>query len=419
MTAGWEDTRAAAQGTPGPPGTPGTPRAAAAGPPRAAAPGLPRAAAQGPRPPEPFTFAALSGFLGAGKTTTLTALARLLQARGHRVAVITNDQGEDLVDTAVARASAADVAEVTGGCFCCRFEDLTAVTTEAVARGADVVLAEAVGSCTDLQATVVRPLLRAYGPRIRLAPLVAVVDPARFTGLAATMDPDLAYLFDRQLAEADLIAVNKSDATPAATMAAVREALAALHPDTPVHTFSALTGTGLDTLAGPLTGAGAPVDRSVLPGRRGDLDIDYDRYAAAEALLAWLNHTVEVTGTPAFSSARWSEVLLTALSERDWLIGHAKVHLEDAAGRFTRASLTARGGRPAVAADGGAMSRARARINARVACAPEQLDAAVRAAVRAADTATGATSTSAAAPASFRPGYPRPTHRVPGQAARS
>jgi G3E family GTPase len=36
------------------------------------------------------------------------------------IAVVTNDQGEGLVDTVVAGESAGRVAEVTGGCFCCR-----------------------------------------------------------------------------------------------------------------------------------------------------------------------------------------------------------------------------------------------------------------------------------------------------------
>jgi G3E family GTPase len=69
-------------------------------------------------------FVPVTGFLGAGKTTTIGALARRLEQQGRRVAVVTNDQGEGLVDTVVAGESAGRVAEVTGGCFCCRFEDL-------------------------------------------------------------------------------------------------------------------------------------------------------------------------------------------------------------------------------------------------------------------------------------------------------
>jgi G3E family GTPase len=69
-------------------------------------------------------FVAFGGFLGAGKTTAMTWLADSLRADGKRTAIVMNDQGEGLVDTAFGRATGLPVAEVTGGCFCCRFDDL-------------------------------------------------------------------------------------------------------------------------------------------------------------------------------------------------------------------------------------------------------------------------------------------------------
>ena len=42
----------------------------------------------------------IGGFLGAGKTTAVSALAQHLTAAGLRVGLITNDQGSELVDTA-------------------------------------------------------------------------------------------------------------------------------------------------------------------------------------------------------------------------------------------------------------------------------------------------------------------------------
>lgn len=118
-----------------------------------------------------ITFIPLTGFLGAGKTTTMTATALALQETGRKVAVITNDQGVELVDTKLVRSKLGSVAEVTGGCFCCKFEDLVeAVVALVDSDGVDVVIAEAVGSCTDLQATVVRPLRQYYGDSMVVAP---------------------------------------------------------------------------------------------------------------------------------------------------------------------------------------------------------------------------------------------------------
>ena len=75
-------------------------------------------------------YVMVGGFLGAGKTTALGALARHLDARGLRVGLITNDQSTGLVDTALLQSQGFPVAEIGGGCFSCRFNSLS----EAVAR---------------------------------------------------------------------------------------------------------------------------------------------------------------------------------------------------------------------------------------------------------------------------------------------
>src|SRR5437870_5862660 len=46
----------------------------------------------------------IGGFLGAGKTTSLVKLAARLIQQGRRVGLITNDQGSELVDTAMLRS---------------------------------------------------------------------------------------------------------------------------------------------------------------------------------------------------------------------------------------------------------------------------------------------------------------------------
>ncbi len=61
----------------------------------------------------------IGGFLGAGKTTAVAALAQRLVRDGLRVGLITNDQGSELVDTAMLRARGFATEEIAGGCFCC------------------------------------------------------------------------------------------------------------------------------------------------------------------------------------------------------------------------------------------------------------------------------------------------------------
>jgi G3E family GTPase len=107
----------------------------------------------------PVRFVMVGGFLGAGKTTTLGRLARLYSSQGKRVGIVTNDQARDLVDTNTFRGQGHAVEEVPGACFCCRFDELVSrVGSLEENERPDVILAEPVGSCTDLVATVIQPL---------------------------------------------------------------------------------------------------------------------------------------------------------------------------------------------------------------------------------------------------------------------
>src|SRR5262245_11567717 len=109
-------------------------------------------------------FVLIGGFLGAGKTTAIGRLARDYQNRGKKVGICTNDQASDLVDTNLLRSQGFDVGEVAGACFCCNFNELTGTIGKLAAhQKPDVVFAEPVGSCTDLVATVIQPILQLYG----------------------------------------------------------------------------------------------------------------------------------------------------------------------------------------------------------------------------------------------------------------
>src|SRR2546428_13967041 len=124
-------------------------------------------------------FIMIGVFLGAGKTTAITRLARYYVGLGQRVGLVTNDQAQDLVDTNSLRAQGFSVEEVAGACFCCRFDDLVGkVGRLQEEERPDVILAEPVGSCTDLVATVVQPLRDLYGERFEVAPYAVLFKPS-------------------------------------------------------------------------------------------------------------------------------------------------------------------------------------------------------------------------------------------------
>jgi G3E family GTPase len=81
-------------------------------------------------------------------------------------------------------------------------------------RSVDVIFAEPVGSCTDISATVFGPLREEFD-RYRVAPFTVLVDPSRATELREEdADSPLAFLFQKQLQEADLVCMTKADLYP-------------------------------------------------------------------------------------------------------------------------------------------------------------------------------------------------------------
>jgi Ni2+-binding GTPase involved in maturation of urease and hydrogenase len=252
----------------------------------------------------------VGGFLGAGKTTALLRLAERFRDQGLRVGLITNDQSVGLVDTAMLANHDFPVAEITGGCFCCKFNSLTEAAEELSAgERPDVFLAEPVGSCTDLVATVAYPLRRMYGEQFHIAPFSVLVDPVRaerILGLASgkSFSPKVVYIYRKQLEEADVIVVNKLDTLDEERVRRLTGALRSEFPQAKIVCTSARTGTGIDEWAGLIEGE---------QGTRPAMDVDYDTYADGEALLGWVNITASVNGPAPFDGNALIRTLMTAV----------------------------------------------------------------------------------------------------------
>src|SRR5438046_4258166 len=190
-------------------------------------------------------FIMIGGFLGAGKTTTISRLARHYLGRGRRVGLVTNDQAQDLVDTNSLRAQGFPVEEVAGACFCCRFDDLISkVGLLQEGERPDLILAEPVGSCTDLVATVVQPLRDLYGDRFEVAPYPVLFKPSHGLRILrnepdAGFSPKAAYIFRKQLEEADAIVINRIDELAPAAVEELAALVAAQYPGVPVLRVSA------------------------------------------------------------------------------------------------------------------------------------------------------------------------------------
>src|SRR4051812_6642060 len=103
----------------------------------------------------------LSGFLGSGKTTAIQHACYHLLQEHNKVGVITNDQGIKLVDANFFESLSIPNRKVINGCFCCNYNELDGAIQSLIAtNNPDVIFAESVGSCTDIVATVLKPLQR-------------------------------------------------------------------------------------------------------------------------------------------------------------------------------------------------------------------------------------------------------------------
>ena len=363
----------------------------------------------------PVLLGCVGGFLGAGKTTALAAAARELMSRGRKVGLVTNDQGRDLVDTAFFRSLGLPTEEVAGGCFCCRFDELVARAGRLVEASAiDVLLAEAVGSCTDLAATVYRPLRRFFGDQFVLAPLTVVLEPDRLLEIAGTVCPvfpdEVAYIFDRQIAEADLVLLNKIDLLAPPRRAELERALVGRLGDVPLLGISAATGTGVAAWVDRLLGGGAVGDGQ-------NIAVDYEAYARGEAALAWLNATLDARSPVAIEPRALGDALLAGLGEgarrQDMALAHAKVLIASAEGS-ARVAITSAAARPQWSGDA-ALGPARELsliVNARAGTEPRALAAVVRAAVASAGDLLGL-ELSERHFECFRPPPPVPQYRFP------
>jgi hypothetical protein len=156
-----------------------------------------------------------------------------------------------------------------------------------------VIFAEAVGSCTDIAATTLRPLLRDHQDRFRIAPLTVVLHPK-----PSFDDPDLDFLYRNQVAEADLL-FERGDSVQ----------------DWIDRLLSCSVPAGVKTL-----------------------DIDYARYAQAEAALAWLNARVTAHAAPPISAPMLVGPLLDRLEPQIHIV-HLKLFAQSDAG-YLKAALT-------------------------------------------------------------------------------
>ncbi len=363
-------------------------------------------------------FVLIGGFLGAGKTTLIAELARRYRAAGKSVGIITNDQAAGLVDTENLRSRGYDVGEVAGACFCCSFNELVATADRlSAANIPDVLLAEPVGSCTDLVATVILPLQELLGDRFELAPFGVLLKPshgqrilaAGEAGSRSGFSPQAEYIFRKQLEEADYIMIGRRDLLTDEEVETLRETMAVAAPGVPVIAVSPISGEGVDEALGY-------IESPMIAGRR-LLDIDYDTYADGEAELGWVNLSANLQGGHDIDLDSLSQQFVRTIAdliiaEDDGEIAHLKASamagdtqaVASVVSNLSALEIGLKAGRP-VSGDVHLI------VNARVAMDPDALARLCQSGIEII-ASEHRLAVQWGALQSLRPGRPTPTHRV-------
>lgn len=360
----------------------------------------------------------VGGFLGSGKSTAILKAARLLVEQQTRVGIITNDQGKHLVDTAFFRAQDFPALEVTGGCFCCHFNDLSEqiekITTQ---YNPDVIFAESVGSCADIVATVVKPLQELRGDLGEAASYSVFVDVRLLERFLLDQEmpfsEDVTYIFAKQIEEAGILIINKIDLLDAQRVQQVAEMTAVRYPQAAI-----LLQNSLDEQDVALWLSLIGEKRDLLKLK--SLSIDYDRYASGEQKMAWIDKHYRLDVLNSENRDTLADIVIAiaqAVDHEQRIAGHLKFHIQTDGSNIKVSVPTMQ------EIDDAFTTQVRAQvanlksgatemwINALLVGTVEQLESLIAGIVKEKTDQTDLTVTEME---SFTrtPGYPKPTHRI-------
>jgi len=177
----------------------------------------------------PIPALIVSGYLGSGKTTLVGHLLAEAQARGIRLAIVSNEFGDTGIDRALLDAGSEGFVELDGGCVCCRLSDALSETIELIVQQArpDRLVLETSGVALPGEI-----LIQFWRPPIRdlisEEQVVVVVDGDKL--LHGTLDET----FVAQVEAADRLLLNKCDLLSAAEVQAGAERLREWTGDRPL-----------------------------------------------------------------------------------------------------------------------------------------------------------------------------------------
>ena len=345
----------------------------------------------------------ISGFLGSGKTTAIQTACKVLQS-AKKVGVITNDQGIKLVDTGYFESNSIPNRQVINGCFCCNYHSLDENIQSLIqTNNPDIIFAESVGSCTDIIATVMKPLLQfkkditvtvSTFADVRLLQMLFIQQKKLF-------NDEVHYIYKKQLEEAQNIVISKIDLITKEELDKVQEFLLNEYAD---KNIICINGTDDKSILQWLDVINKPARNNP-----SSLNINYEIYGAGEALLAWLDAELRIFSSN--NNAKQIAVKLTKtiyknIQAQDLSIGHLKFLIDNNIKISYTATLE-----KTTEIEFESASSALVLVNARIQTKPEILSELINKSIQQTE-AENDCKIIRESFASFKPGFPKPAFRI-------
>ncbi|MGH2612776.1 MAG: GTP-binding protein, partial [Rhabdochlamydiaceae bacterium] len=273
----------------------------------------------------------------------------------------------------------------------------------------DVVFAESVGSCTDLVATIIKPLQKFYE---NIDIVLSVFADIRLLSAYLMMNKDIFhgkmnYVYEKQLEEADIIVVNKIDMLNEEKTQTAKDFIRKEN-----WTQKVLYQNSLDSsdIRRWLT----IVNHVDISGLRKSLDLNYDDYALGEAEMCWYDNEVEIisqNGSAVKVCYELAHSIYDKIKEHNFIIGHLKFLISDEVHHVKVSFTTIPSDENYDFSPFGDTNRATILINGRIKANPEAIIKIISNALT--DIQSDETcSVKEKHPKVFNPAYPKPTYRI-------